>query len=75
MWAGCVAGALQETEYLHLLADAGFEAIDIEPTRVYDAEDAAPFLGQLGISEDEILEAEGRIMAAFVRARKPATTV
>jgi arsenite methyltransferase len=72
MWAGCVAGALQETEYLHLLAEAGFEAIDIEPTRVYEAGDAKAFLSEIGVPEDEIREAEGRIMAAFVRATKPA---
>ena len=72
MWAGCVAGALQETEYLLLLAEAGFEMIDIEPTRIYEADDGRAFLAAAGIPEHEILEAEGRIMAAFVRARKPA---
>lgn len=71
MWAGCVAGALQEEEYRDLLARAGFEAIEVEPTRVYDAGDAEAFLREVGISADEAREAEGRIMAAFVRARKP----
>jgi len=71
MWAGCVAGALQETEYRQTLADAGFEDIDIEPTRIYAADDARAFLAELGISEEELAAAEGKIMAAFVRARKP----
>ncbi len=72
LWAGCVAGALQETEYRQLLADAGFEDIDIEPTRVYTADDSRAFLGEMGISEDDLAAAEGKIMSAFVRARKPA---
>jgi SAM-dependent methyltransferase len=72
LWAGCVAGALQETEYRQLLADAGFEDIDIEPTRVYTADDSRAFLGEMGISEEELAAAEGKIMSAFVRARKPA---
>ena len=72
MWAGCVAGALQESEYRALLAEAGFEDIEIEPTRVYGADDSRAFLGEAGISEGDLLAAEGRIMAAFVRARKPA---
>ena len=72
LWAGCVAGALQETEYGQLLADAGFEDIDIEPTRIYTADDSRAFLGEVGIGEEELAEAEGKIMSAFVRARKPA---
>ena len=72
MWAGCVAGALQESEYRRLLAEAGFENIDIEPTRVYTADDSRDFLGEAGIGEADLQAAEGRIMAAFVRARKPA---
>jgi SAM-dependent methyltransferase len=71
LWAGCVAGALQETEYRQLLADAGFEDIDFEPTRVYTADDSRAFLGEMGISEDDLAAAEGKIMSAFVRARKP----
>jgi arsenite methyltransferase len=72
MWAGCVAGALQESEYRHLLGEAGFESIDIEPTRVYTADDSREFLGEAGIAAADLQAAEGRIMAAFVRARKPA---
>jgi ubiquinone/menaquinone biosynthesis C-methylase UbiE len=72
LWAGCVAGALQEEEYRDYLAEAGFERIEVEPTRVYSLDEARPFLSELGISEAAAAEAEGKIMAAFVRARKPA---
>jgi SAM-dependent methyltransferase len=71
MWAGCVAGALQQEEYRTCLTDAGFEGVEIEPTRVYNVEDSRPFLDELGISEEAAEAASGRIMAAFVRARKP----
>jgi hypothetical protein len=73
LWVGCVAGALEEREFLGLLADAGFEAASIEPTRVYEFEDASAFLGAAG--EDlEVLahDVSGRVMGAFVRATKPA---
>jgi SAM-dependent methyltransferase len=71
LWAGCVAGALEESEYRGLLAGAGFEDVEIEPTRVYEPEDARQFLGESGIGEADLSAAEGRIMAAFVRARRP----
>jgi N-acetylglutamate synthase-like GNAT family acetyltransferase/2-polyprenyl-3-methyl-5-hydroxy-6-metoxy-1,4-benzoquinol methylase len=71
LWAGCVAGALADTEYRSLLADAGFVAIDVEPTRIYDARDAASFLEGTGLSADVAAAVDGRIMSAFVRARKP----
>ncbi len=72
LWVGCVAGALEEREYRRLLAETGFEAIDIEPTRVYRIEDAAAFLRGAGL-DPEVLAREvgGRVMGAFVRARKP----
>ena len=72
MWAGCVAGALEEDKYRSLLADAGFEAIEIEPTRIYGADDVRAVLSDYGIeaeAEGEVLD--GRLMSAFVRARKP----
>ena len=72
LWIGCVAGALEEEEFKRLLTDTGFEGADIEPTRVYQFEDARAFLG--GAGEDlEVLaqNVSGRIMGAFVRARKP----
>ena len=73
LWVGCVAGALEENEFAQLLSESGFEGVSIEPTRIYEAEDARTFLsdGKLG-SEITVEELEGRIMAAFVRATKPA---
>lgn len=72
LWVGCVAGALEEREFLALLDEAGFEDASIEPTRVYDVEDARSFLEEAGLNVDAIAPAvEGRFMAAFVRARKP----
>jgi len=74
LWAGCMAGALEESEYRQKLAAAGFEAIDVEPTRVYRAEDAREFLTAEGIDVDAIApQIEGKFISAFVRARKPAT--
>ena len=72
LWVGCVAGALTEEEYHRLLGLAGFEQIGIEPTRVYEIEDAKAFLEGAGL-ETEVLAREvgGRVMGAFVRARKP----
>jgi arsenite methyltransferase len=72
LWVGCVAGALQESEYRAKLSAAGFESIEIEPTRVYQIEDARQFLTAKGIDVDAIAPLlEGKVMSAFVRARKP----
>jgi arsenite methyltransferase len=72
LWVGCVAGALDESEYRAKLAGAGFEAIGIEPTRVYRAEDALSFLEDKGLDLESIgPQVEGKFMSAFVRARKP----
>ena len=72
LWVGCVAGALEENEYRSKLAAAGFEQIDVEPTRVYRAEDAREFLSGQGIDMDAIApEVDGKFMSAFVRAVKP----
>jgi arsenite methyltransferase len=72
LWAGCIAGALEETEYQTKLARAGFEQIEIEPTRIYSADDAKEFLAG-AVDADRIAEmADGKFMSAFVRARKPA---
>ena len=74
LWVGCIAGALEETQYRAKLAAAGFEAIAIEPTRVYRVEEAREFLTGKGIDVDAMADAvEGKIMSAFVRAQKPAT--
>ena len=72
LWAGCIAGALDENDYQIKLAVAGFEAIGIEPTRVYDVEDAREFLTSQSFDVDAIAaEVGGRFMSAFVRAKKP----
>jgi SAM-dependent methyltransferase len=72
LWVGCVAGALEESEFKALLAEVGFESPDVEPTRIYKSEDARTFLEEAGIAVDEHLDAiDGKFMAAFVRATKP----
>jgi arsenite methyltransferase len=72
LWVGCIAGALQDWEYTAKLAQAGFEGIEIEPTRVYDVEDARAFLESAGIDVDALApQVGGKFMSAFVRARKP----
>jgi len=72
MWVGCIAGALHEDEYTGKLAKAGFESIDIEPTRVYNREDARQFLSGEGIDVDAIApQVENKFMSAFIRAVKP----
>jgi SAM-dependent methyltransferase len=76
LWVGCIAGALEESEFLRLLAEAGFEQQAIEPTRFYAAEDAAAFLAGSGLEVESVAnEIDGKFMSAFVRATKPATTV
>jgi len=73
LWVGCVAGALEEQEFKAMLAESGFTDISIEPTRIYQFEDAAAFLRGAGLDAEELArEVEGRVMGAFVRARKPA---
>jgi len=72
LWTGCVAGALEEEEYRRLLAEAGFEAVEIEPTRVYGAEEIEMALGPASLDEEEErARLEGRLVSAFIRARKP----
>jgi SAM-dependent methyltransferase len=73
LWVGCVAGALTDYDYVAKLARAGFDGIDIEPTRVYSVKDARTFLTSEGIDADAIAQAvDGRFISAFVRATKPA---
>jgi len=72
LWVGCVAGAMEETEYQSKLNSAGFEQITIEPTRVYQIDDAREFLTGQNVDVDRIApEVEGKFMSAFVRAVKP----
>jgi hypothetical protein len=73
LWVGCVAGALEEKEYCAKLTAAGFEQVDLEPTRVYRVEDAREFLAREGVDVDAIApQVDGKFMSAFVRAVKPA---
>jgi len=72
LWCGCVAGALKDTEYQAKLAAAGFESVEIEPTRVYNIEDARAFLSAGGFDVDAIApQVNGKFISAFVRAIKP----
>jgi 2-polyprenyl-3-methyl-5-hydroxy-6-metoxy-1,4-benzoquinol methylase len=72
LWVGCVAGALEENEYRAKLAAAGFQSIDIEPTRIYRSADAQSFLADKGLDANAIsAEVDGKFMSAFVRATKP----
>ena len=73
LWIGCVAGALEEQEFLTLLSDVGFENPSIEPTRIYKSEDAATFLAGSDLDATKLAsEIDGKFMSAFVRATKPA---
>ncbi|HET8656337.1 MAG TPA: arsenite methyltransferase [Longimicrobiaceae bacterium] len=73
LWIGCIAGALEESEFRRLLEEAGFEGVEIEPVRVYDVEDARVFLAEAGLDVDALAPSlRGRFMSAFVRATKPA---
>jgi SAM-dependent methyltransferase len=71
LWTGCVAGALEEQEFLALLMDVGFENPSIEPTRVYSLDDATALLAGTGLDPEIASQVEGRIMSGFVRATKP----
>ncbi len=72
LWVGCVAGALEENEYRTKLAAAGFEKVEVEPTRVYKAEDAREFLAEQGIDAETLApQVDGKFMSAFIRAVKP----
>jgi 2-polyprenyl-3-methyl-5-hydroxy-6-metoxy-1,4-benzoquinol methylase len=73
LWVGCIAGALEENEYRGTLAAAGFEQVDVEPTRIYRIEDAREFLAGQGLDVDALApQVDGKFMSAFIRAVKPA---
>jgi SAM-dependent methyltransferase len=72
LWAGCIAGALAESDYRSKLSAAGFEGIEIEPTRIYTARDAKAILDGNEDLEKIAQVVDGKFMSAFVRARKPA---
>jgi SAM-dependent methyltransferase len=72
LWVGCIAGALEETEYATRLRAAGFADVEVEPWRIYQVEDARAFLTESGVDVDRIApEVDGRFASAFIRASKP----
>ncbi len=72
LWVGCIAGALEEYQFVAKLAKAGFDGIDIEPTRIYNVEDARAFLSGQGVDVDALApQVDGKFMSAFIRATKP----
>ncbi len=74
LWVGCIAGAMQDSEYTDKLRNAGFDAIEIEPTRIYEIEDARAFLSGQGLDVNALAsQVDGKFMSAFIRATKPAT--
>jgi arsenite methyltransferase len=74
LWVGCIAGALEEYEYRDKLFRAGFESIDIEPTRVYKSDEARDFLAAAGLDPDKVAPLiDGKFISAFVRAQKPSS--
>jgi hypothetical protein len=71
-WVGCIAGALEENEYRSKLTAAGFEQIEVEPTRLYRVADAREFLAGQGIDVDALApQVDEKFMSAFIRAVKP----
>jgi arsenite methyltransferase len=73
LWVGCIAGALEESDYLRKLQDSGFADAEIEPTRIYQVEDAREFLSGQGLDVDAIApQVDGKFFSAFIRATKPA---
>lgn len=72
LWVGCIAGALEETEYRNKLVAAGFADVEVEPTRIYKVEDAREFLSGQGLDVDAIApQVDGKFLSAFIRAVKP----
>jgi SAM-dependent methyltransferase len=72
LWVGCIAGALQDSEYADKLTAVGFERVEIEPTRVYNIEDARGFLQGQGIDVEAMApQVDGKFMSGFIRAVKP----
>ena len=74
LWTGCVAGALEENEFLALLGEVGFDRASIEPTRVYTRDDAAALLAGTGLDAALADQVEGKIISGFVRAAKPGSS-
>ena len=76
LWVGCIAGALEESEYRIKLEAAGFADVSLEPVRAYNIEDTRQFLTEAGIDVDQIApHVNGKFMSAFIRATKPASEI
>jgi len=74
LWVGCIAGALDESDYRSKLASAGFDKVEVEPTRIYRVADAREFLAGEGLDVDAVApQVDGKFMSAFIRATKPAS--
>ena len=72
LWVGCIAGALRDDDYIAKLKQAGFDSIEIQPTRIYNIEDARAFLNTEGVDVDGIAsQVEGKFISAFIRGHKP----
>jgi ubiquinone/menaquinone biosynthesis C-methylase UbiE len=72
LWVGCIAGALEESDYIAKLQNAGFAGVSVEPTRIYNVEDARQFLSEAGVDVDAIApQVTGKFLSAFIRAAKP----
>jgi hypothetical protein len=71
LWVGCIAGALEDAEYVSKLTAAGFDHVGVDVWRVYNPADARKFLANAGVEESRIGEAEGKFASAFIRAQKP----
>ena len=72
LWVGCIAGALDEDEYRNKLTTAGFEQVDVEPTRIYRVADAREFLAGQGLDVEGLApQVDGKFLSAFIRAVKP----
>ena len=75
LWVGCIAGALEENAYRSKLVSAGFEQVEVEPTRIYRVEDAQEFLAREGVDVDALAtQVDGKFMSAFIRAVKPSSS-
>jgi ubiquinone/menaquinone biosynthesis C-methylase UbiE len=75
LWVGCIAGALQDTEYTSKLGAAGFERVEVEPWRIYKVDDARAYLAETGVDVDRLApQVDGKVASAFIRAQKPIAT-
>ncbi|MFM2140367.1 MAG: hypothetical protein RLZZ25_632, partial [Gemmatimonadota bacterium] len=75
LWMGCIAGALEEQEFLRLLREVGFAHASIEPTRIYSVDDATTLLQGTGLDPAYFArQIDGKFLSGFIRATKPTGT-